>query len=338
LTSAPSGFGALIDDNAGDRVLKQTVLITSRIPADLVNILEQRAAVIQGPDQYRSMAREDVIARLGDVDAIVNQNELKIDSPLLNKAPRLKIVANATAGFDNMDVPAMRERRVWGTNAPDSYSVDTANHTIALLLGVTRRLIEADQYVRSGRWKNDGWTPGGRWDGISLSGRRMGLIGHGHIGRHVARRAEAFGMTVHHHTRSGAKSAGWLPLDELLRCSDVISLHCPLNESTRHLIGAEALRAMKPGAVLLNVSRGAVVDITALVAALEQKRLAGAGLDVFEFEPDVPAELMAMPNVVLSPHMGGCTTEARQSAFHVCVNNVIRVLSGEPPDTPVFAL
>lgn len=320
-------------------VLKHTVLITSRIPADIVSMLEQRgSAVLEGSEQYKSMARDDVLARLENVHAIINQNELRIDSPLLRRAPRLKIVANATAGFDNMDVMAMRERRVWGTNAPDSYSADTANHTIALMLAVTRRLMEADQYVRSGQWKNDGWTPGGRWDGMSLAGKRMGLIGKGHIGRHVARRAEAFGMIVHHHTRSGKDDAKWLPLDELLRSSDVISLHCPLNEGTRHLIGAKAFASMKPSAVLLNVSRGGVVDIAALIAALKQKQLAGAGLDVFEFEPDVPAELMAMPNVVLSPHMGGCTAEARESAFRVCVENVIRVLSGEPPDTPVFPL
>lgn len=268
-------------------------------------MLEQHAAVIQGAEQYKSMGREEVMSCVQSMDAIVNQNELKIDAELLSCAPRLRIVSNATAGFDNMDIVAMRERRVWGTNAPDSYSADTANHTIALLLAVTRRLLEADQYVRSGRWKHDGWTPGGRWDGMSLAGKRIGLIGKGHIGEHVARRAEAFGMIVHHHTRSGAESAGWLPLEELLRCCDVISLHCPLNESTRHLIGAEALSMMKPSAVLVNVSRGAVIDIAALIKALKQERLAGAGLDVFEFEPDVPAELLAMQNVVLSPHKIG---------------------------------
>lgn len=319
-------------------MVKPTVLITSRISADIVSALEQHASVIQGPDEARSMSRADVLSRLETVDAIVNQNELKIDAELLSRAPRLKIVANATAGFDNMDIAAMRQRRVWGTNAPESYAADTANHTIALLLAVTRRLIEADRYVRSGRWKQDGWMPGGRWDGVSLAGKRMGLVGYGHIGRQVAMRAAAFGMAVHHHTRSGADDAGWLPLDDILASSDVISLHCPLNESTRHLIGVRALKMVKPSAVLLNVSRGAVVENAALIDALQQGRLAGAGLDVFEFEPDVPAELIAMSNVVLSPHMGGCTREARNAALQTCADNVMRVLSGEAPETPVFAL
>lgn len=313
-----------------------TVLITSRIAADIVNLLERHAAVIQGAEEAKSMPRAEVLSRLEGVDAVVNQNELKIDAELLAAAPRLKIVANATAGFDNMNIAAMRERRVWGTNAPDAYSADTANHSIALMLAVTRRLIEADRYVRSGRWKQEGWMPGGRWDGVSLAGKRMGLIGYGHIGQHVARRAEAFGMDVRHYTRSGKGAPGWLPLEEILKTSDVISLHCPLNETTRHLMNADAFRKMKPGAMLVNVSRGGVVENTALIAALKEKRIAGAGLDVFEFEPDVPAELMEMTNVVLSPHLGGCTAEARLSAFRICAENVIEVLSGKAPKTPAF--
>ena len=318
--------------------MKPAVLITTRIADDIVRNLERHASVIQGGAEAKAMTRDKVLAHLAEVDAIINQNEVKVDAELLGKAPRLKIVANATAGFDNMQVVAMREKRVWGTNAPDAYAADTANHTIALMLAVTRRLIEADQYVRSGRWKQDGWMPGGRWDGMSFTDKKLGLIGYGHIAQHVARRAEAFGMSVSHHTRSGKGESGWLPLDDILRQSDVISLHCPLNESTRHLINADTLARMKHGAVLINVSRGPVVDVSALVAALESGQLAGAGLDVFEFEPDVPAELIRMQNVVLSPHMGGCTREARENAFRVCADNVIRVLSGEPPKTPVFAM
>ncbi len=318
--------------------MKPTVLVTSRIPADIIAVLDEHATVIQGTEETKCMTRDEVLSHAAGLDAIINQNELKIDADLLGKAPRLRIVANATAGFDNMDTAAMRRQRVWGTNAPDSYSADTANHTIALLLAVTRRLLECDQYVRSGRWKHDGWMPGGRWDGMSFTGKRLGLIGHGHIGRHVATRAAAFGMIVHHHTRSGASEPGWLPLEDILKNSDIVSLHCPLNDSTRHLIDAQTLGLMKRGAFLINVSRGAVVNIADLIDALRSGHLAGAGLDVFEFEPDVPAELMAMPNVVLSPHMGGCTAEARQSAWRVCVDNVIRILSGEPPQTQVFAL
>ncbi len=318
--------------------MKPVVLITTRIADNIVRSLDRHASVIQGEAEAKAMARSEVLSRAADVDAIINQNEVKVDAELLRAAPRLKIVANATAGFDNMQIVAMRDRHVWGTNAPDAYAADTANHTIALMLAVTRRVIEADRYVRSGRWKQDGWMPGGRWDGVSLADKQLGLVGYGHIGHHVARRAEAFGMTVHHHTRSGNGEPGWLPLDDLLSQSDVISLHCPLNHQTRHLINASTLKQMKRGAFLINVSRGPVAEISAVIAALKDGQLAGAGLDVFEFEPDVPAELFGMQNVVLSPHMGGCTREARENAFRVCADNVIRVLSGEQPKTPVFSL
>jgi len=203
---------------------------------------------------------------------------------------------------------------------------------------LTRNILGADRYVRSGQWQRDGWMPGGRWDGIALAGKTMGIVGLGHIGREVARRAEAFGMTVRHYSRSGAGTPGYLPLDELLAVSDVVSLHCPLNAETRHLIDARALARMKKSAILINVSRGAVVKMDDLVAALAQGEIAGAGLDVFEFEPEVPEALFTMPNVVLSPHMGGCTAEARRSAWELSVDNVIAVLKGEAPKTPAFAL
>lgn len=316
--------------------VKREVLITSRYPADLVRELEAHAVVRQGSDQAKGMPREEVLSSAANAVAIINQNELRIDRALLERAPHLRIVANAAAGYDNMDIAAMRERGVRGTNCPLSFAPDTANHTMALLLAVTRRLLEADRYVRSGQWRQQGWMPGGRWDGMSLGGRALGIVGYGHIGREVAVRARAFGMTVHHHTRSGTDAPGWLPLDELLASCDVVSLHCPLNESTRHLIDSAALRLMKRDAILLNVARGPVVNIDDLVAALAHNHLAGAGLDVFEFEPEVPEALLSMPNVVLSPHMGGCTVEARRSAWRLCVDNVIAVLCDRQPLTPAF--
>lgn len=315
-----------------------SVLVTSRAPDPVIRALEEYAHVILGDDPARGMPRDEVLSRVGDAHAIINQNELRIDEELLLLAPGLKIVANTAAGFDNMDIEAMRRRRIWGTNCPLSYAADTATHTIALLLALAKRLLEADAYVRSGRWKNEGWMPGGRWDGMSLSGKSMGLIGYGHIGREVARRAEAFGMSVHYFTRSGAGAPQWRPFDEIIRTSDVISLHCPLTPQTRHLIDAEAFSAMKPSAILLNVSRGPVVKTDDLLAALQDGKLAGAGLDVFEFEPEVPVELASMQNVVLSPHMGGCTVEARNDAWEVCVGNVLSVLQGGVPRTPAFPL
>mgnify|MGYP003633413981 CR=1 FL=1 len=317
---------------------KPGVLITSRPPNDVIQRLEEFSSVIVGDNPSRAMSRAEVLAQIGNVAGIINQNELRIDPEILEAAPKLKIVANTAAGFDNMDIAEMRRRRIWGCNCPDSYSVDTATHTIALLLALTRRLTEADRYVRSGKWADDGWMPGGRWDGVSLSGKRLGLVGFGHIGRQVARRAEAFDMIVSHHTRTDTGAKGWTSFDELVRGSDVISLHCPLTPETRHLFDARVFAAMKPGAILLNVARGPVVRNEDLVAALKSGRLAGAGLDVFEFEPEVPGPLLDMTNVILSPHMGGCTVEARKSAWSVCVDNVLRVLQGGSPATSAFSL
>jgi glyoxylate reductase len=314
------------------------VLITSRYPEALVASLAERATVRQGTEAERGMPREQALELLQDAVALITNNELKIDSELLARSPRLRLVANATAGFDNMDIAAMRRRGVWGANSPDSFSADTANHTIGLLLALARRLPEADRYVRSGQWARDGWMPGGRWDGVALEGKRFGIIGYGHIGRQVGRRAKAFGMTVRHHARSEHDDPEWMRLEALLGWADIVSLHCPLTPETHHLINAGTLGLMKPGAFLLNVARGGVVQTDDLIAALESGRLAGAGLDVVENEPSLPAALLRLSNVVLSPHMGGCTQEARQSAWCTCIDNVIRVLDGNPPNTPVFDL
>lgn len=313
------------------------IIITSRFPDELVRKLERYATVVQGTDGSTLLDRAAVLASAANAVAIINQNELKIDADLLERAFNLRIVANASAGFDNMDVAAMRRRRIYGCNCPQSFAADTANHTMALLLAVTRRIVEADRYVRSGEWKRDGWMPAGRWDGLALGGKRLGLVGYGNIGQLVAARARTFGMKVHHHTRS-RQADGWLPLEELLSQSDIVSLHCPLSEATRHLVNANTLALMKPGAILLNLARGPVVKTDDLVSALDAKRLAGAGLDVFEFEPDVPQALAAMPNVVLSPHMAGCSVEARRDAWKLCTENVVAVLSGERPKTPAFEI
>ncbi len=317
---------------------RPVILVTSRAPDPVVLALEAHGRVVFGADPARGMSRAEALSRVAEASAVINQNELRIDAELLAAAPLLKIVANTAAGFDNMDIAAMRSRGVWGTNCPDSYAADTATHALALLLALAKRLVEADGYVRSGRWKTDGWMPGGRWDGMSLSGKRIGIVGHGRIGREVERRAEAFGMEVVHHSRSGEGAPGWLPLDRLLATADVVSLHCPLTPDTRHLIDAAAFAAMRPGAILINLARGPVVKNDDLVAALRTGRIAGAGLDVFEFEPDVPAELADMPNVMLTPHMGGCTVEARNHAWGVCTDNVGRVLAGGPPRTPAFSM
>jgi glyoxylate reductase len=314
---------------------KPVVLLTSRYPDALVAELAAYATVLQGDDPDRGMPRGAALAQIGRAVAVVSNNELRIDAELLDRAAELRLVATATAGFDSMDVSSMAARRVWGTNAPDAYSADTATHAIALMLALGKRVVEADAYVRSGAWARDGWMPGGRWDGLAFEGRRFGVVGYGHIGKAAARRAEVFGMVVGHHSRSGRGDAGWMALEALLGWADVVSLHCPLTPQTRHLINAETLARMRPGALLINVARGKVVDLAALIPALRDGRLGGAGLDVFEDEPEVPEALRSLPNVVLSPHMGGCTQAARDAARRTCIENVLRVLRGQTLEAPV---
>lgn len=309
------------------------VLVTNRLPDDCRGLAPAGIELIEGGDEFVPMSRAEVMSRLGDVDAVMNQNELVIDEELLAAAPKLKVVANATAGFNNMDLAAMQARGVWGTNCPDSFASATADHTLCLLLAVARKLVEADKYVRSGMWEHDGWTPG-RWDGISLENRVLGVVGYGRIGRQVARRAEAFGMVIRH-CDEYSKDDAYLPLEDMLAAADVVTLHCPLTESTRHLISARTLSLMKRGTILLNVSRGPVMDGDAVVEALASGHLGGAGLDVFEFEPAVPEKLFGMKNVVLSPHIGGGTIESKRAAWVKCFENVGLILSGGRPSSPV---
>lgn len=313
--------------------MKARILVTSRLPNDCRALAPTGMELIEGGDEFVPMERDEVLAHLGDVNAVINQNELIIDEELLSAGSGLKIVANATAGFNNMDVAAMQSHGVWGTNCPDSFASATADHTLCLLLAVARKLVEADRYVRTGAWEKDGWTPG-RWDGISLDGRVLGVVGYGRIGRQVAKRAEAFGMTIRH-CDEFSKDDAYLPLEEMLSIADVVTLHCPLTDGTHHLINSRTLALMKRGAILLNVSRGPVMENRAVVEALASGHLGGAGLDVFEFEPVVPEELYAMKNVVLSPHIGGGTVESKRSAWAKCFENIELVLAGNHPSTPV---
>lgn len=312
------------------------ILVTSRLPDDCQGLAPAGVELIQGEDEFVPVTRSEVLARLDNVAAIINQNELMIDEELLAAAPQLKVVANATAGFNNMDIAAMEARGIWGTNCPDSFTSATADHTLCMLLAVARKLIEADKYVRTGAWEKDGWTPG-RWDGISLEGRVLGIIGYGRIGRQVAKRASAFGMVIHH-CDEFSKDEAYLPFEEMLKVADVVTLHCPLTDATRHLINARTLALMKKGAILVNVSRGPVMENSAVVEALGSGQLGGAGLDVFEFEPAVPDALYTMKNVVLSPHIGGGTIESKRSAWFKCFENVALVLAGKHPSSPVNSL
>jgi glyoxylate reductase len=311
--------------------MKPKVLITAVAPPDHLAPLEGIAEVIMGPSDGALLSRAALLERAGGFDAILNHGEVTVDEALLAAATRLRIVANMAVGYNNLNLEAMARHGVWATNAPDAFVEATADATLGLLLAVARRICEGHTYIHSGQWAKDGFRPA-RWDGIRLQNKVLGIVGYGRIGHAVARRAEAFGMKILVHGRSCRNEPNFCALDEILARADVVSLHVPLTPDTRHLLNAGNLFRMKPGAILLNMARGPVVEETALVRALVEGHLGGAGLDVQEFEPQVPAALLGRTNVVLTPHVGGCSVEGRRESRLQCARDVAAVLSGREPE------
>lgn len=308
--------------------IRPRVAFTRRYPTDLVAALSPLAEPLMPADDRDALDVRALLRDSASIAAVVNQGELRIDGDFLAALPRLRIVANAAIGTNNFDPAAMRQHRIWGTNTPEPFAEATADCALGLLLMLARRLGEGDRFVRAGRW--DSFAPS-QWDGVLLRGRTLGLVGYGNIGRAVAQRARAFGLRIVHHTRTRTADPEWRPLDALLAEADFVSLHVPLNSDSKALIDARRLAQMKPGALLLNLARGPVVDEPALIEALRSGRLGGAALDVFADEPRVPAALFGMENVVLTPHLGGGSHEGRRLAQQQCVENVRRVLTGESP-------
>lgn len=258
----------------------------------------------------------------------------RVDSDLLDAAPRLRIVANMAVGYDNVDVDACADRGVVVSNTPDVLTEATADLTWALILAAARRVGEGERIMRSGDWA--GWRPG-ELLGRSVAGQTLGIFGMGTIGRAVARRAGGFDMEVLYHNRRPVADCGhtYVSRPELLARSDVLVLNAPLTAETRHVIDAAALESMKPTAVLVNSARGPLVDEVALAGALRSGVIAAAGLDVYEREPAVEAELLTLDNVVLLPHLGSATVEARADMVRLTCDNLVAVLSGRPPVTPL---
>ena len=313
------------------------VVVTRVVPdAALAELAPLGDVRVSGED--RALATAELHDAVRGADAVVTMLHDRVDDAFLDAAgPGLRVVANVAVGYDNVDVEACRRRGVVVTNTPGVLVDATADLAFALLLGVTRRVREGDALLRDGT----PWT----WSmsfmlGTGLQGRRLGVVGFGRIGQAVARRALAFGMSVaytarHDVTDPEAPPAVRLPLEELLATSDVVSLHCPLTPQTRHLIDGDALRSMRPGAFLLNTSRGPVVDEAALAEALREGWIAGAGLDVFEREPAVHPGLLDAPNVLMTPHLGSATHETREAMAVLAARNVSDVLGGRPARTPV---
>ncbi len=266
---------------------------------------------------------------LDGVEALLCLLTDRIDAPLLEKAGQLRIVANMAVGTDNVDLAAAERLGIAVSNTPDVLTDATADLAFALLLAAARDLVWADRLVRAGGFT--GWSPD-LGVGLDVTGRTLGIVGAGRIGTAVAERARGFRMEV-----LVARRSGGTPLEELLERSDFVSLHVPLTPETRHLIGEPELRRMKPTAVLVNTSRGPIVDEAALVRALRERWIARAALDVFEGEPALAPGLTALPNVVLTPHVGSATVATRDRMAEVAARNVVACLAGEPLPTPVVA-
>ena len=309
------------------------VLVTRKLPSAVLDKLRASGDV----DVYTGDAAipaGELRARIADRDALVSLRTDAIDRPLIDAAPALKVIANVAVGFTNIDVAHARSRGIVVTHTPDVLTESVADFTWALILAITRRLAEGERLIRRGEWK--GWA----LDlllGTELRGKQLGLVGAGRIGRAVAARAPAFGMRVAYTSRREIDLPGAeaMSLDRLLLTSDVVSLHVPLTPDTRHLIDKRALTRMKRSAYLINTASGPVVDEEALAWALQHHLLAGAALDVYEREPDVHRDLLRLENVLLVPHLASGTTETRTAMADLAVENVLAVLAGRPPITPV---
>jgi glyoxylate reductase len=263
----------------------------------------------------------------------------RVSSELLENAPRLRVISNVGVGYDNIDVAACTRRRILVTNTPDVLTEATADLAFALLMAVARRLVEGDRYVREGHWHYWKWAH--LW-GTDLFRKTLGVYGLGRIGKAVARRARGFSMRVLYYdivrpspALEQELGAQFVDRETLLREADFLTLHVPLTPETHHLISAREFAMMKSMAFLINAARGKVVDETALVEALESKRIAGAGLDVFEQEPHVHPTLLALPNVVLAPHVGSATSETRLAMAMLAAENLLAALEGRRPPNPV---
>ena len=318
-----------------------TVVVTRRLPEAVETRMKELFDVeLRDPDV--AMSREELADAMRRADVLVPTITDTIDAGLLAQAgEKLKLIANYGAGFDHIDVSTARQRGILVSNTPGVSTEDTADMVMALMLAVTRRIPEGLQIMHAGSWS--GWSPmanlGGR-----LGGRRLGILGMGRIGQAVARRARAFGLQVHYHNRKRLRpeveaeheATYWESLDQMLARMDIVSINCPHTPSTFHLLNARRLKLMKPSAVVVNTSRGEVIDQNALTRALRAGELAGAGLDVYEHGTDINPRLLELPNVVLLPHMGSATIEGRVEMGEKVIINIKTFVDGHrPPDQVV---
>ena len=315
-----------------------SVVVTRRLPDPVETRLKELFDAELREDDVK-MTREDLVEAMKRADVLVPCVTDQIDATMLAQAgERLKLIANYGAGIDHIDVQSARQRGVLVSNTPGVVTEDTADMAIALMLSVTRKIPEGLAEMQAGAWK--GWSPMAHL-GTRIGGKRLGIVGMGRIGQAVARRAQAFGMQIHYHNRKrlrpeieeGLEATYWESLDQMVARMDVVSINCPHTPSTFHLMNARRLKLMKPGAVIINTSRGEVIDENALTRGLRAGEIAGAGLDVFERGHDVNPRLRELPNVVLLPHMGSATMEGRLEMGEKVILNIKTFADGHrPPD------
>jgi glyoxylate reductase len=311
--------------------MKPRIFLTRTLPEPVMIAMAEHFKLLSGPAD-RPLSADEIIAGADGCNGMVSMLADRIDADLLAACPSLKVVANYAAGTNNIDLAVALQRGIVVSNTPDVLTEATADLAFALLLGVARRLVEGDNLVRSGLW--NGWGPT-LMLGSEVQAKRLGIIGMGRIGQAMARRAQGFGMDVVYHNRNRvadniekALNCHWVPLDKLLRTSDYISLHCPLTPETNNLLSAEAFKRIKHGAYLINTARGEVVDEDAMISALEDGTLTGAGLDVFTGEPKVNPKLLELPNVLALPHVGSGTYDTRDHMGMMVVANLQAVFNG----------
>jgi glyoxylate reductase len=314
------------------------VIVTRRLPQAVEARMAELFDTRFNPDDH-PMSRAEIHAAMQDCDVLVPTVTDDLDAALIRAADdRLQLIANYGAGVNHIDLPAARAKNIIVTNTPGVLTEDTADMTMALIVSVPRRLAEGEKLVRSGEWA--GWSPSSML-GHRIGGKALGIVGMGRIGQAVARRARAFGLSIHYHNRhrlpavlEQALDAHWhADLDEMLAAIDILTIHTPRNPDSENLIDRRRIGLLRPHVYIINASRGGIVDEEALVEALETGRLAGAGLDVWKYEPEIDPRLLALPNVVMTPHMGSATFEGRIAQGERVIANIRLWVGGDrPPD------
>ncbi len=314
------------------------IFVTSKISDSALNILKS-VGEVEVWEKEETLNGPALLEKIKDQDAVLSMVNNFITDDILQQASKLKVIGNCGVGYNNIDIASAEKRGIVVTNTPDVLNDATADLTWALILGMARRIVEADHFVREGKFT--GWLPH-LFIGNMVYGKKLGIIGMGRIGSAVCQRAKGFNMKVYYYNRNPLPkekeqeyNAQYVDLETLLKECDYITIHAPLNEESYHLIGREELHLMKKDAYLINTSRGPIIDEQALYEHLKEGKIAGAALDVYEHEPKIVEGLLALDNVILLPHIGSATYETRTKMAELAANNIANVLSGKEPITPV---